>query len=172
MPAGARIRLMAPGQTLSGMLAAGEVDAALIHQAPDCFVAGVPNVKRMFPDYKAAEIEYYRRTGVHPIMHCAVLRRDWHQREPWALRSIYEALLKARQRIIEDLSDTKALTAMIPMLPAVMEETLAVFGKNFWPYGMEENRRTLEKLVLYAQQQNLTPRELSVEELFGESVRT
>jgi len=172
MPKGARIRLMAPGQNLSGMLKAGEVDAALIHQAPDCFVAGAPNVRRMFPDYKAAEIEYYRRTGIHPVMHCAVLRQDWHQREPWALRSIYEALLKARQRIIEDLSDTKALTAMIPMLPAVMEETLAVFGENFWPYGIKENRKTLEKLVRYAHQQGLTPRELSVEELFGESVRT
>jgi 4,5-dihydroxyphthalate decarboxylase len=105
-------------------------------------------------------------------MHCVVLRKDWHQRKPWALRHIYEALLKARQKIIEDLSDTKALAAMIPMLPAVMEETLAVFGTNFWPYGMEENRKTLEKLVLYAYQQGLTPRELSVDELFGESVRT
>ena len=59
---------------------------------------------------------------------------------------------------------------MIPMLPAVMEETIQTFGKDFWPYGVTANRNTLEKLLLYAFQQGLTPRRLSVEELFGESV--
>ena len=60
---------------------------------------------------------------------------------------------------------------MVPMLPAVMDETREIFGDNFWPYGVEANRKTLEKLVLYAYQQGLTPRLLEIEELFGESVR-
>ena len=170
MPENARIRYMNPPQTLSDMLASGEVDAALIHQAPACFTGGSAGVKRMFPDYKTAEIEYYRRTGIHPIMHCVVLRRDRHQKAPWVLRSIYESLLKARLKTMAALSDTQALAAMIPMLPAVMEETIQTFGKDFWPYGVTANRNTLEKLLLYAFQQGLTPRRLSVEELFGESV--
>jgi len=171
MPEGARIRYMNPTQTLSDMLASGEVDAALIHQAPACFAGGAADVQRMFPDYKTAEIEYYRRTGIHPIMHCVVLRKDRHQESPWVLRSIYETLLKARQKTMAALSNTQALAAMIPMLPAFMEETVQVFGKDFWPYGLTANRHTLEKLVLYAFQQGLTPRLLSIEELFGESVR-
>jgi len=170
MPEGARIRYMTPSQTLSGLLASGEVDAALIHQAPACFAGGAAGVKRMFPDYKTAEIEYYRRSGIHPIMHCVVLRGDRHREDPWVLRSIYETLLKAREKTMAALSNTQALAAMIPMLPAFMEETVQVFGKDFWPYGVAANRHTLEKLVLYAFQQGLTPRLLSVEELFGESV--
>ena len=171
MPAGARIRYMSGGQTLSGMLAAGEVDAALIHQAPDCFTAGMPEVRRMFPDYKAAEIDYYRETGIHPIMHCVVLRRDIYRQNPWALRSIYDALSKARQQTMTALSDSKALAVMLPMLPAYIEETRQIFGEDFWPYGLEANRRTLEKLVRYACEQGLTAEELAVRDLFPESVR-
>jgi 4,5-dihydroxyphthalate decarboxylase len=171
MPEGTHIRYMTPPQNLSDMLASGEVDAALIHQAPACFTAGSPKVKRMFPDYKTAEIEYYRRTGIHPIMHGVVMRKDLYQQAPWTLRSIYEGLLQARRQTLAALSDTQALASMIPMLPAFMEETVQIFGKNFWPYGIKENRNALEKLVLYAFQQGLTPRQLSVEELFGESVR-
>ena len=170
MPEGTRISYMSAGQTLSDMLAAGDVDAALIHQAPDCFTRGMPQIKRMFPDYKAAEIEYYRETGIHPIMHCVVLRRDIYQKYPWALRSIYEALQKARLQTVKALSDTKALAAMLPMLPAYVEETRKVFGEDFWPYGLDENRKTLERLVRYAHEQGLTPKELSVGELFADSV--
>ncbi len=171
MPAGARIRYMSEDQTLSGMLAAGDVDAALIHQAPDCFTAGMAQVRRMFPDYKTAEIDYYRETGIHPIMHCVVLRKDIYRQNPWALRSIYEALKKARQQTMKALSDSKALAAMLPMLPAYVEETRQIFGEDFWPYGLEANRRTLEKLVRYAREQGLTENELAVRDLFPESVR-
>jgi len=170
MPMGARIRYMNADQNLSDMLASGEVDAALIHQAPDCFVTGLPQVKRMFPDYKSDEIEYYRQTGIHPIMHCVVLRRDIYQRAPWALRSIYDALLKARQETMAALSNTQTLTTMLPMLPAFVEETQQIFGKDFWPYGLDANRSALEKLVRYAHEQGLTPRVLAVDELFAENV--
>jgi len=171
MPKDTRIRYMNPSQNLSDMLSAGEVDAALIHQAPACYTAGAPQIKRMFPDYRSAEIDYYRRTGIHPIMHCVVLRNDWYLHSPWALQSIYQALLTARQKTLEALSDTKAFPAMIPMLPSFMEETRELFGSDFWPYGLKSNRQALEKLVLYAYQQGLSSRILSIEELFGENVR-
>ena len=168
---GMRIRTMKRGETLSNLLDSGGVDAALIHQVPECYQKGSPNVRRLFEDFKAAEIEYYRRTGVHPIMHCAVVRRDVHARWPWALRSLYRALCEAKEAALKRIQDAGALAATVPLLPAVMEETRAIFGKDFWPYGLEANRRTLEKLVGYAHQQGLTPRRVEVEELFGESVR-
>lgn len=170
MPEGARIRYMAPEQNLSDMLSAGEVDAALIHQPPKCFTSDCAGVRRLFPDYKNAEIDYYRRTGIHPIMHCVVLRRDWHQKAPWLVRGLYESLLKAREKTLAALSNTQAYFAMIPLLPAFMDETVRIFGEDFWPYGVAANRRTLEKLVGYAFEQGLTPRPLAVEELFDESV--
>ena len=168
MPVGARIRYMNKGQTLSDMLAAGEVDAALIHQAPDCYGAGTGPVKRMFPDYKAVEIDYYRETGIHPIMHCVVLRRDIFRQNPWALGSIYEALVKARRQTMEALLDSKALAVMLPFLPSYVEETRHIFGDDFWPYGLEANRKALATLARYACAQGLTAKELAVGDLFAE----
>ena len=170
-PAGMRIRTMQRGETLSGMLDSGAVDAALIHQVPACYRQGSPRVRRLFEDFKVAEVDYYRRTGVFPIMHCAVVRADVHRRAPWALRSFYRALCEAKTIALENIQDYGALSASVPLLPAVMEETREIFGEDFWPYGMEANRKTVEKVVLYAHQQGLTPRRLEVEELFGESVR-
>lgn len=171
MPERARVRYMNPGENLSDLLDSGAVDAALIHQVPECFAKGSPRVKRLFPDYKAAEIDYFRRTGAHPIMHCVVLRRDVYDRAPWALRSIYKAMCEARGMAMETMRDTGALSVMLPLLPALMEETREVFGEDFWPYGVEPNRSTLERMVLYAHQQGLTPRRLDVGELFGENVQ-
>ena len=171
LPGKVEIRYLPSDQNISDLLDAGEVDAALLHQVPACFASGSPRVRRLFPDYKAAEIEYYRRTGIHPIMHCVVLRRDIYQQHPWALRSLYKALCEARQEVMNTLNDFGAYCAMIPFLPAVIDETRQTFGPDFWPYGLDANRKALEKLVLYAHQQGLSPRLLDVEELFGESVR-
>lgn len=167
MPADTKIRYLQAGQNISDLLESGEVDAAFLHQVPPCFSKESPRVKRMFPDYKSAEVEYYRRTGIHPIMHCIILRKDIYRQYPWALQSLYKAFCETRQKVADALSDNGALFAMIPFLPSVMEETYKIFGKNFWPYGIEANRNTLEKLVKYAHQQGLTPRILEVDELFA-----
>ena len=171
MPGGARIRVMAPGETLSALLEEGAVDAALIHQVPACFAAGSPRVKRVFPDYAAAERDYYRRTGIHPIMHCVVLRRGLAARHGWLARAIHDALSEARAHAMRALLDTGAYSAMVPLLPSVMDETRALFGDDFWPYGIETNRGALTRFCVYAQQQGLTPRVLAPEELFDASVR-
>ena len=171
LPQGIQIRYVESDHVVSDMLDSGEVDAAFLHQVPPCFSAGSPRVKRMFKDYKSKEIEYYRRTGIHPIMHCVVLRKDIYQRHPWALKSLYKAMLSARQQVMAALSYTASYSAMVPFLPAYIDETRDIFGEDYWPYGIEANAATLEKLVLYAHQQGLTPRKLGVEELFGVNVR-
>lgn len=169
-PTGMQIRTMTKGENLSNLLESGKVDAALIHQVPECYRKGSTKVRRLFEDFKKYEIDYYRRTGVSPIMHCAVIRNEIHEREPWAIRSLYRALCDAKSLAIENIQDYGALSASVPLLPAVMEETISIFGEDFWPYGMKANRNALEKLVLYAYQQKLTSRQLEVEELFEESV--
>ncbi len=146
MPPGARVRYMKPGQTISDMLDSGDVDGTLIHQVPACFASGSPRVKRLFPDYKAAETTYYERTEIHPIMHCVVLWKEIYRRNPWALQSIYHAMCDARKKALDALNDNGALSAMIPFLPAVLDETRVIFGADFWPYGVQANRKTLENL--------------------------
>ena len=170
LPSKPAIRYLNAGLNISDMLESGEVDAAFLHQVPACFAKGSARVKRMFPDFKSAETEYYRRTGIHPIMHCTVMRKDIFKQHPWALRSLYKALCEARQKVMDALKDNGALCAMIPFLPSVMEETRQLFGPDFWPYGLNANRKVLEKLILYAHQQGLSPRMMPVEELFAENV--
>lgn len=171
MPEGTHIRYMKPGENLSDLLDTGAVDAVLIHQPLACFTEGSPHIQRMFPDYKDLEIEYYRRTGVYPIMHAVVLRKDIYRQHRWALRSIYDALIKAKRLAMQALSNTQTLSTMLPLLPSAVDETRRIFGNDFWSYGMNANRPTLEKMVTYAHQQGLSPRRLSIEELFGEPVR-
>jgi 4,5-dihydroxyphthalate decarboxylase len=166
LPDGMRMRLMAPGERLTELLESGAVDAALIHHVPDCFENGSPRVKRIFADYDTAEREYYRRTGLHPIMHCVVVRRDVQQRHPRVARSMFDALCDARRLAMERLRDTGAYRVMLPFLPAVVDETREIFGNEFWPYGLESNRAVLEQFAEYACQQGLTSRPLTTEELF------
>jgi len=171
MPQAARIRYMQPGENLSDLLDAGDVDAALIHHVPACFAQGSPRVKRVFPDYAAAERDFHARTQLHPIMHCAVLRRDVYERNRWALRSLYDALCAAKDHAAREILETGTLSSMIPFLPHVMDDTRAAFGDDWWPYGLEANRTCLERMTRYAFEQALTPRVLEVEELFGDTVR-
>jgi 4,5-dihydroxyphthalate decarboxylase len=170
MPQGARIRFMSSAEDLSGLLESGAVDAALSHKVPACFEGASLRVRRVFPDYARVEREYYSRTGIHPVMHCVVLRRDVHEAHPEALGRIYDALCEARRRTMAALRDTSAYSAMIPFLPAAMDDTLKIFGRDYWPYGVERNRVDLEQFARYAHQQGLTPRVLTIEELFDESL--
>lgn len=170
MPDGARIRYMAPGETVSSLLESGDVDAALIHQVPACYAAGSPRVKRLFEDYSATERDYHARTGIHPMMHCVVVRRDVHDKHAWVLRSVYDALCEARRVTMDALRDTGAFSAMIPLLPSVIDDAVSTFGEDFWPYGFAANRIGLEKFVTYAYQQGLTGRRVAVDELFDASV--
>jgi 4,5-dihydroxyphthalate decarboxylase len=170
-PPGVRVRQMAPGEALSDLLESGQVDAALVHTAPRCFAQGSPRVRRVFADYARAEREFHARTRLHPIMHCAVLRRDVHRRHPWALRNLYDALCQAKAHAARELLETGTLAAMLPFLTHAMDDTRAAFGEDWWPYGVDANRACLERMTRYAFEQGLTPRVLDVRELFGESVR-
>jgi 4,5-dihydroxyphthalate decarboxylase len=170
-PAGVRMRLMAPGEDLSNLLETGAVDAALTHTAPRCFVQRSPRVRRVFADYAQAERAYFARTRVHPIMHCAVLRRDVYERNPWVLRNLYDALCEAKAHAARELLETGTLAAMLPFLAHAMDDTRAAFGEDWWPYGVDANRACLERMTRYAFEQGLTPRVLDAEELFGESAR-
>ncbi len=166
LPDGMRMRLIGPGERLNDLLESGAVDAALVHHVPDCFESGSPRIERVFADYDAVERNYFHRTGLHPIMHCVVVRRDIQVRHPWVARSMFDALCDARRLAMVRLRDTGAFSAMLPFLPAVVDETRELFGDDFWPYGLESNRAVLEQFAEYAFQQGLTSRPLTIEELF------
>ncbi len=124
---------------------------------------------RLFPDYKEVEKEYYRQSGIFPVMHTVVLREEVYQKYAWAAQSLYKAYCKAKDLCFERLLNAAALPVSIPWLSEAMEQTFALMGQNFWPYGLEPNRKTLSKLLEYMREQGLLPEDYKpeLEELFA-----
>jgi len=166
LPKNLRLDFLDRGATLEGMFAAGELDALLSLYIPKLFLDGAPSIKRLFPDYRAVEAEYYRRTGIFPIMHTVVVREDVHRAHPWVAGSLYQAFCAARDIAVDGLYDTDALRVALPWLIHHVEETRGVFGHDFWAYGLEANRPTWAAIGRYVHEQDLAPRALTPEQLF------
>lgn len=167
MPEGASLRYLAPGETISSALESGTVDGALFHERVPKFESPNGPARRVFNDYINAERDYFRRTGIHPPMHCVVVRRELAERNPWIVDALYAALCESKDKAANDLLKTGALSAMLPFLAHAIDETRAIFGEDWWPYGVERNQVSLERFTRYAYEQALTPRQLAVSELFS-----
>ncbi len=165
-----QLDFLSKGQTLEQMFEAGELDALLSIYMPQLFVEGSPSIARLFPNYKQAEQDYYRRTRIFPIMHTVVLREDVHRAHPWAARSIYRALVKARDLAVDGLYDSDALRIALPWLLDHVEEARRVIGDDFWAYGLEPNRQTYEAIGEFVHEQGLSPRVVRPDELFAPGV--
>ena len=167
LPPHIRVERIGPDQTLSSMLAEGTIDALYTARAPSSFRDGSGRVKRLFEDFPAVERAYFRRTGIFPIMHTVVLRRDVYERHPWAAQSLYKAFCAAQREAYEDLGQTAALKLMLPWLTAHVEDTRREMGDDFWPYGLPRNRETLDTFLRYSHEQGLSRRLLAADELFA-----
>jgi 4,5-dihydroxyphthalate decarboxylase len=155
-------------RTLSGMLAGGELDAVMSARQPSCFLAGHPMVRRLFPDYRAAERDYYRKSGLFPIMHAVGVRRDVLEKHRWLAASVYKAFAQAKRLADAEFAETAALKVGLPWLTAEYEATVEVMGRDFWPYGIAANHKTLSTMARYSYEQGLAVRLLTVEEMFAE----
>ena len=153
--------------TLSRMLESGEIDALYAARMPSTFVHGSGKVRRLFEDYQAVERQYYSKTKIFPIMHTVVIRRDVYGKSPWVAQSLYKAFAKAQELAYAELYETGALSCMLPWLVQHVEDTRALMGTDFWPYGLERNIRTLETFLRYSFEQGLSKRQLKPEELFA-----
>src|SRR4249920_850425 len=159
------IEINRSGDSLSTLLAEGEVDA-VISSRPVEAIGTNPDIARLFPNYREVEKDYYRRTRIFPIMHLIVIRRDVHESHPFVAQSLYDALCDSRDRALALMKERGALRYMLPWLPADMDEIDDVFGGDPWPYGVEANRPTLEALVQYMVEQHFIARRIPIEELF------
>jgi 4,5-dihydroxyphthalate decarboxylase len=149
------------------MLLAGELDGVLSARPPKDLGRGI---RRLFADYETAEEMYFKTTGIFPIMHVIVMRGDILDRHPWLAMNLYKAFDEAKRRSIERLSDVTASHAPFAWLPSYAERMKALFGEDFWPYGLEKNRKTLQAFVDFAFEQGVCHRQLALEELFPKQV--
>lgn len=154
-------------RSLSEMLIAGDIDAIIAPHAPDAFTDGSGRIVRLFTDTAAVEEEYYRRTGIYPIMHAVVLRGDIYRQYPWAAANLVKAFTAAKERSLDRAVDTKVPRSPIPWAAARASAAQQLFGRDLWPYGVEDNRPTLEAFLGYMHEQGLCERRLEPEELFA-----
>jgi ABC-type nitrate/sulfonate/bicarbonate transport system substrate-binding protein len=153
------------GKSLSELLEAGDIQAVIGADVPSA-IRRAPHVKRLFPDFRAEEKAYYRRTKIFPIMHLVVLRREFHERHPFAATSLFNALEESRSLAQRRMRYIGALRYMLPWLPAELDEIDEVFGGDPWPYGIEPNRPTLEALVRFLADQSMIAAPVKLEDLF------
>jgi 4,5-dihydroxyphthalate decarboxylase len=155
-----------PGLDESDLLESGEVDALFHAIEPRAFIEGDPIVARLFPDTRQAERAYFAKTGIFPIMHAVAVRNAVIDENPWIVEAVVNAYSKAKQMNMEHLKKMGWAMISLPWFSDELEETRELMGDNFWPYGIEPNRKTLETLFRYSYEQGLASRELTIEELF------
>ena len=169
LPPGFPLAPLPGGKSLSDGLASGELGAVFSARAPSCYLKGTAPVRRLFEDYETVEKDYYRRTGIFPIMHGLGVRNDVHAKHPWLASSLYKAYCEANRIAQRDLFEVVALKIGLPWIASQAEEARRLIGPDVWPYGVEANRTTLEAMTAYSFQQGLSVRKLAVEELFAAS---
>lgn len=156
-----------PEQTISRMIADGELDAVYAPRAPSTFYSEPDKVRRLFPDFVAVEKAYFAKTGIFPIMHVVAIRRDVYEKNRWVAQALYKAFVEAQKLVYEQLMVSASLKTMLPWQIAAVEDTIATMGKEWWPYGIDRNRHVIETFTRYHHEQGLSPRQLAVEDMFA-----
>ena len=165
LPKDVRLENAPEGKTISAMLAEGSIDG-FIAPRPPALPKGTPNVGWLFPDPVAAAKDYFKRTGVFPIMHLVGVRRTLAEAHPWLPGAVFKAFNESKAKALELLSDTSATKVTLPFVEERLSEARATMGEDFWSYGVEENRKTLENFLKHHHSQGLSSRLVKPEELF------
>jgi 4,5-dihydroxyphthalate decarboxylase len=158
-------------RTLDAMLEAGEIDALYTAITPNSWLRRSPNVRLLFEDAEPVERESYRKTGVFPIMHLVVIRRDVYEANRWVARALYDAFRKAKDEVHalydRGYGGRLHLLLMIPLVTELWERNRREMGDDPWPYGVEANRRTLETFLRYHHEQGFSRRRFAPEDIFA-----
>ncbi len=166
LPPDIRLETAPEGQTISGMLAAGTIDAIIGPRAPSCFREGHPNVGYLFPNPQEAAAEWYRRTGIFPIMHVLGIRRSLAEAHPWLPSAVVKAFEKSKAVALAKLGDTSATKVTLPFVEEQLEAARRLMGDDFWSYGLGPNRHGIERFLRRHHEEGLSSRLLAPEELF------
>ena len=159
-------------RSLTQMMFDGDLDAAFSARAPRAFLDKDPRMVRLFPDYRKAEQAYFEETGIFPIMHTVAMRRDVFEEHRWAAMNLLTAFEEAKRRSRDRILNVTASQIGVPWLnhdAEVVNRTL--FGDDWWPYGIEGSRTTLEAFLQYGYEQGTLHKKMKPEDLFPEEVQ-
>ena len=169
VPKGLSVTKGPEGKDESDLLESGEVDALFHAAEPRAYIEGHSKVARLFPDFRKTERAYFKKTGIFPIMHAVAIRNILVEKHPWLPGAVFDAYTKAKQLMYDHLIKMGWATISLPWAAQEIEETRALMGENFWPYGIKPNRKALEALFQYSYEQGLARKKLTIEELFHPS---
>lgn len=163
--AGFTIEANASGKPLETLLDEGAIDAFIGADVPEAMRAS-PNIRRLFPDYRTVEREYYRRTKIFPIMHTVVIRRDFYDAHPFVARNLFDALERSKDVARRKMRYMGTLRYMLPWMIAEIEELDELFEGDPFGYGLEPNRHTLETALGYLEDQGLLTGPVALDDAF------
>ena len=166
LPADVRLQDAPPGTTISDMLDRGELDGFIAPRPPSGAALRNTQVGWLFDDPTAAAKDYYRRTGVFPIMHVVGVRRQLAAAHPWLPGAVLKAFTQAKAMALEQLADTSATKVTLPFVEEQLKAARETLGPDYWAYGVQASRRTLETFVRHHHAQGLSSRLMSVDEIF------
>jgi 4,5-dihydroxyphthalate decarboxylase len=167
LPDGVRLDRIGEDKTLEGMLLTGDLDALISTEPPRYPAADAHRARRLFPAYGQVERDYYARTGIFPIMHLVVLRRDVYEQQPDLAVRLTEAFMEAKRIGQRQLRFQPSLPVSLPWVAEQIEVVDQLFGGDAFPYGVEANRTVLQTLSDATFDQGLAARRVSVDELFA-----
>lgn len=168
-PADVDVSVTTPGQKLGPMLESGEIDALISAVVPRAVMEGSPHVRQLFPDYVSVERDYYARTGIYPIMHTVVVRRDLLREHPELARNVLDAFTASRDAALKAYEFGRfehQMGVMVPWFDAFYEDARSALHEDWWPYGVQSNRDAVDAFLRYSYEQGVADRRWTVEEIF------
>ncbi|MEQ1954916.1 PhnD/SsuA/transferrin family substrate-binding protein [Mesorhizobium yinganensis] len=151
---------------LEVMLENGEIDALLSVHSPRAMERNEGTVRFLFENCREVEEDYFRRTGIFPIMHTIVMKREIYDQHQWAAQSLFDAFEEAKNRAVAKLYDLNALSVAVPFIVHEIEHTRRLMGMDYWPFGLAANSHCISTFVRHLHEQEIIARKPDVSELF------
>lgn len=169
LPAGVKVESAPEGKTISDLLDEGSIDAFIAPRPPSGAAMNNPNVAWLFDDPTAIAKDYYRRTGIFPIMHVVGIRKELAQQHPWLPGAVFKGFSESKTKALELLADTSATKVTLPFVEEQLKAARETLGEDFWSYGVAPNRKTLEAFLHHHHAQGLSAKKVALDELFHPS---
>ena len=152
--------------TISDLLDRGDIDGFMAPRAPSGAARSNPAIGWLFDDPTATAKDYYRRTGIFPIMHVLGVRKELAERHPWLPAALFKAFSLAKAAALDKLDDTSATKVTLPFVEEQLRAARQTMGPDYWSYGVADNLPTLEAFTRHHHAQGLSARHVPVSELF------
>ena len=148
------------------MLESGEIDALVSVQTPRAMARNEGIVRCLFENCREVEEDYFRRTGIFPMMHTIVIKREVYEQNPWIAQSLFDAFDEAKRRAMTNIYETNALSVVAPFIVHEIERTRALMGMDYWPFGIDATKKCITTFFRHLKEQGIIDREPTVTDLF------